>query len=151
MNNKLTNEEIARVFAVYYGQSVAASKNEDGKANGKGAPVHNALALCVFGNDVSNYVLLLTPLDKITDEDAIEVANICHNYLAKRIQGKTGYSFLACNDSVINCGVIYHKLNSAAFQYLISKGYAVPLWFGIDHWANGKTAIELGIAIDKDY
>jgi hypothetical protein len=36
-----------------------------------------------------------------------------------------------------------------SFNQLILYGYAVPLWFGIGHWANGLTAIELGIAIDK--
>lgn len=36
-----------------------------------------------------------------------------------------------------------------AYQYLVSKCYAVPLFFGIGHWANRRTAIELGIAIDK--
>lgn len=34
-------------------------------------------------------------------------------------------------------------------QHLIQKGYAVPLWFGINHWANGKDAFQLGIAIEK--
>lgn len=42
-----------------------------------------------------------------------------------------------------------NPLTIYAYQYLIFKGYAVPLWFGVNHWANGKTAIELGIAIDK--
>lgn len=35
------------------------------------------------------------------------------------------------------------------WQYLISKGYAVPIYFSPNHEANGKDAIQLGIAIDK--
>jgi hypothetical protein len=46
-------------------------------------------------------------------------------------------------------GLKVEDMPSRLFQYLISKGYAVPLWFGIDYWANGKTAIELNIAIQK--
>jgi len=41
------------------------------------------------------------------------------------------------------------RLPYPAHQYLILNKYAVPLFFGVDHWANGKTAIELGIAIGK--
>jgi len=35
------------------------------------------------------------------------------------------------------------------YQYLVQQGYAVPLFFGLNNCANRKTAIELGIAIDK--
>jgi len=47
---------------------------------------------------------------------------------------------------------VYDIQNAYIYQDLIHKGYAVPIYFGPDHWANGKTAIELGIAIDgKNY
>ena len=39
---------------------------------------------------------------------------------------------------------------SFVHQYLISKGYDVPLFFTPDHWANCKTAIELNIAIENN-
>jgi hypothetical protein len=34
------------------------------------------------------------------------------------------------------------------YQYLIQQGYAVPLFYGVGHPMNGKTAIELGLALD---
>ena len=38
---------------------------------------------------------------------------------------------------------------SQIIQYLISKGYSVPLWFGIDHPLNSKTPNQLGYSKDK--
>jgi len=36
-------------------------------------------------------------------------------------------------------------------QHYYNEGIAIPLYFGPGHWANGKTAIELGIAVPSRY
>jgi hypothetical protein len=41
------------------------------------------------------------------------------------------------------------NLKHACFIYLMNKGYNMPLYFTPKHWANAKTPIELGIAIDR--
>ena len=40
-----------------------------------------------------------------------------------------------------------HTINAFIWQYLTMKGYAVPLFFGVGHPANGKDAVELGLAV----
>lgn len=125
MNNTLTNEEIARVFAMYLGQKCTDWVN---------IVTYNAWLLHMCRFDLK---LLLTPLELISDEDAIEVAKMCMLPDATKFHTpEYGRTFL-------------DDFNWETYQYLISKGYAVPLFFVPSHWANGKTAIELGIAIKK--
>ena len=80
--------------------------------------------------------LKLCPLSKISDEDAIEVANL---------------EALNTRDlDLIKMAIDYRSVfNYKSHHFLVSKGYAVPLYFSPGHWANAKTAIELGIAIDS--
>jgi hypothetical protein len=33
----------------------------------------------------------------------------------------------------------------------VQKSYAMPLYFGANHWANGKNAVELNLAIYEQY
>jgi hypothetical protein len=56
---------------------------------------------------------------------------------------------LELQEAVMSDGYKYGPLSYISFQYLISKRYAVPIWFGALHWANGRTAFELGIAIES--
>lgn len=122
---------------------------------------------------VSEIKLLLTPLSSITDEDAIKVAELIRNckYTEKTKvitdgnQTSVYSSEIVLNDKSvgfryrttiyddcfirIEAGKPTSIMNYEAYQYLISKCYALPLFFAPDHWANGYTAIELGIAIDK--
>jgi len=171
---KLTNEEIAKVFAMYLGcKCFDIYDNCDAVLSG----VH-------YGNVIietkikkerlfSEVQLLLFPLSKITDEHAIEVAKICGETFLKTVPINTLQLYIICASTLngsrtdrsiwMENGIIELYTNTgdwggskttsvnsfAIYQHLISKGYAVPLWFGIDHWANGKTAIELGIAIEK--
>jgi len=114
--------------------------------------------------------LLLTPLKKITDEHAIVMIKIFGRYSDNqeyKIHYKTNtfsenfaqlyYEYEGDIKVVANFDKDgFHAISSNrgetyffAYQELIKMGYAVPIYFGLNHWANGKTAIELGIAIER--
>lgn len=150
--NKLTNSEIAKVMAMYVPcdtvqggnnfarRLVAVGGFEDceflyGKLKNKAS---------VSAQFVQNFQLLLTPLASVTDEHAFEVGKLNID--------SDGFNYLNIGKSITNWLNKKGKNRDVSFEiysYLISKEYAVPLWFGISHWANGKTAIELEIAVDK--
>ena len=47
----------------------------------------------------------------------------------------------------ITKGELQDLNNFTQISMLLKKNfYAVPIYFGLNHWANGKTAIELGLA-----
>ena len=92
---------------------------------------------------INNFQLLLTPLASITDEHAIEVAKMEYT--------EDDLPRTDTNRSYTGYGIISRKFNSEIFQQLIIWGYAVPLYFGLNHRANGKTAIELNLAISKPH
>lgn len=180
MNAQLTNEQIARVFAMYLGCDVEyeytigyVTKKTVGKLRG----IDNSnLGIVLFISHYENGLmsegntedkLLLTPLSAITDEDAIEVAKMMmmgnwpqRKYITRRddhsidISTYGGATFKEFTRIVFHTGHIWsnsgsnqNTINTAqAYQYLIQKGYAVPLFIAPNHPANGKTAIELGIA-----
>lgn len=158
---QLTREEIARVFALYMFSKVhyrnytyCKNQKEIDEENERPLDWKNTLgattlvttyAGSITSRELDKIKLLLTPLSRISDEDAIEVAKI--------IWGEPkNWSMTLLKQVLVD---LYRKnsatltLKSSVFinQYLISKGYAVPLFFALSHWANGKTAIELGIAI----
>lgn len=88
---------------------------------------------------------VLIKLEDTTDKDAIDIAKIFHPDVEQKHKPEYGKVRLKeLNITMINCYTSWRL-----YQHLIKKGYAVPLWFDIDHWANGMTAIELGIAFDK--
>lgn len=149
MENKLTNEEIFYIFAVHYGTKVLTTDGERqviglafDRVYVKTHPPAISPSTAYFTYTYSEAKLLLTPLDKITDEHAITVAKIM------------GISDVREDVApFIKKGVIETiKKGSGGYKiylFLISEGYAVPLFFGLNHWANGKTAIELKIAIEN--
>lgn len=147
---ELTNEEIAKVFAMYGSSTFTES---EGNISGSG-PAWYVVYKYVedYLNDLSPYKLLLTPLSRISDEDAIEVVQILkletkldNEYMLSQLKG-----FMHNHDIFywFDLYRIKHIKIHFIMQYLISKGYAVPLFFAPNHWANGKTAIEIGIAIE---
>lgn len=153
---QLTQEEIARVFFMHYG---CEYRFEDLSHIYKIGEC-NTFKLA-WEQDFNNCKLLLTPLYRISDEDAIEVAKIMEDgvpyksYSVERTAKDNTAVWFAhwCvriyHDGRIKGSQALQYIDSRPFQYLISKGYAVPLFFAPNHWANGKTAIELGIAIDN--
>lgn len=121
--------------------------------------------------------LLLRPLSAITDEDAIEVAKIilpnhfltnAKGWKVTRDYAITGFPYVKVHNpkkvsSVqIDCTLcnfsVYDMEDSATdstdmrpseiTQFLIQRGYAVPLFIAPGQPCNGMTAIEMGIAID---
>ena len=92
-------------------------------------------------------ILSLIPLSKINGNDAIEVAKIS-GYEGKKNMVQIGKEVV--QDLLGNLQEYRSKNQFAITQYLLSKYYAIPLFFGIEHWANGKTAIELKIAVEKN-
>ena len=162
---QLSNEEIARVFAMYLHQQVEfdgrignivsyylscgdLSKQvwcvslEDEEFN------KNELSCSVTIYDIK---LLLVPLNKLTDEDALAASKIMGG--ANHLSDKSQISQLkeiVCSNKLYNMQTNVSGANwFYLFQHLTLKGYAVPLFFDIYHWANGMTAIELNLAIDK--
>lgn len=143
---QLTNQEIARVFAMYWGQEILMYEGDNDRY-----PInrHNI--------DCKHLYLNLTPLSKISDEDAVDVAKFTYTdkELLELIQiGNDYVNYNLCGGSLSSYSSQRLKKFSCVediqiFQYLISKGYAVPLFFSPNHPANGKTAIELNIAKEK--
>ena len=154
--NKLTNEEIAKVFLMYYNAEIINPRF-------KGTPLQYKNSMSRWF-EASKYEqtkeefwaerkLVLTPLFAITDEHAIEVTKCCGfnniSWSDKRKRSIGKEIVYAISDNVSISYEVYAFEITYVFQYLIQQGYAVPLFFGISHWANGKTAIELGIAESK--
>lgn len=101
----------------------------------------------IVSRDVSKIKLLLTPLSAITDEHAVEVAKMYGGVRLKIDQD--GFIQVIDENNMVPRWFIISTIPVELYMYLISKSYEVPLFFGIDHPCNGKTAIECGIAIIK--
>lgn len=150
MKKELTNEQIARIFAMYLGCEL---KYED---NSHTTTLESVSTSGLLGDenrdesgegwyDASDCKLLLTPLSAISDEDAIEAAKI--------IRGEGNWHICVGIEII---GRMYKTSMDRAtgryiqlHQFLIQRGYAVPLFIEPNHPLNGKTAIKLGLAIDK--
>jgi len=191
---KLTNEEIARVFAMYWGGKVSTVDGDGKMLTLYPKCITVALNKITFGQDLHGLdigngglhrsyphyggacKLYLTPLSKITDEHAIKLSELIND--EKFNESETFkviseenrivvYSSKVLHDSV-DMGYRYtttiysdmyaikskpysgiQQMPYEAYQFLIQQGYNVPLFFGINHWANAKTPIELGIAIES--
>ena len=178
--NKLTNEEIAKVFLMYYNAEIINPRF-------KGTPLQYKNSMGRWF-EASKYEqtkeefwaerkLVLTPLFAITDEHAINLAELVNDEkyeitetfkVIKEDERISVYSskvehsgtplgsyryetriYTDCYTTRIKPYSETRQIPYEAYQYLIQQGYAVPLFFGISHWANGKTAIELGIAERK--
>lgn len=172
---KLTNSEIAKVFAMYADCKTIVSAGNDNRYVLCGFNYTQPILYSLDGEKqfFFNYKeckLHLAALGKITDEHAIELANGVFDIIYYLGQGATKKDIKTVTKSMIKanylknvnpfidaisgkpgCGWYEGSAEKLLFarEYLISKGYAVPLWFGIDHWANGQTAIQLGIAIES--
>jgi hypothetical protein len=188
--NKLTKEEIAKVFAMYLGADIFT--NTGWSAGGYSAK-HNDITLSnieiltintrFYLDDPENekerkVSIILKQVANITREDAIELSELINGE-----KYPAGEKFKVVNDDgevvVFSSEVIHTTIKDFGFrcrttiytdfmvqpikdaiscrrrmmnfdewQFLLNKGYAVPLYFSPGHWANGMNAIELGIGID---
>ena len=190
----LTNEQIARVFAMYGNQHILEEGNNKGDLLGiyhtETDDRYRILTNCSSGQNywspLEMYKLLLTPLSAISDEDAIQVAKIAgyneqivskdrdfncvtNEVDVQEIERKKDCIKMSFNHICFE-GFLTIRWDGSAFftdeenenkeyvsatnfihQFLIQRGYAVPLFIDVDHPDNGKTAIELGIAISKTH
>jgi hypothetical protein len=139
---QLTNQEIRKVFALYY--------ESEHKWIG-----YDEASIIINHNtgdiSCSKFVtskLLLTPLDQIPESNILCMAlNRFGNYDSFGREYPIATLIKKMISVLKNSHFVYQE-----YQYLIALGIAVPLWLGTDHWANGKTAIELVVAMERmDY
>jgi len=170
MTHNITNEQVARVFAMYLGCEIRYGENEEAST------LESIATSGLIGDenrdergegwyDQSDCKLLLTPLHAISDEDAIEVSKLFwrgsatneeRKYLGRMAVGfhfenyswdyENGFDTAKNRKRISEIGFI---AATRIYQYLIQKSYAVPLFFEPGHPDNGKDAIQLGLAIDK--
>ena len=162
----LTEAQKLRVFAMYLGCPCEHEKDGDTKQ----CPMYWQL---LNGNPTyQNMRLLLRPLSAISDEDAIEVAEIISFARVQRWYVRRDGDVVAIDGTDKNedmyGGTITifgghiawswynrdkqdgYELNTHhAYEYLIQQGYSVPLFIAPGHPDNSKTAIDLGLAIDS--
>ncbi len=163
--NNLTNEERARIFAMYYGAEVQTGFKETYVVNGN--IISDIASVWPMHNDAK---LLLNPLPKITDEHAIEVAKIwkpdyewkvigkdqfdcllmveCSDYIMwfdfmgssfdfeEKYTGEENIEAHGCEKEETSCERIVEIIDC-----IRELGYALPY--------KGQSLFDLGIAIDK--
>lgn len=150
----LNNEQIAQVFSMYLGCDVKQISLGDKVGILTGVSLFTPHWMATIDSGISLSIrkckLLLTPLSKISDEDAIEVGNIVYLDEDKAYTGIKVLSYFTGDNELFGFGSDISPLMAIEIIELLKrKGYAVPLYFESDHPLNGKTAIELGLAIDK--
>jgi len=130
--NRLTLEEIKIVLSQYIGCKVKDTLLEWSGEKLLINEVNDGICLLLNQGILK---LLLIPLVELTNEDAIVIGKIA------------GWSHLSelFNQQTNIAGFTWFKIH----HYLLSKGYAAPLFFVDEHWANGMNALELELAITK--
>lgn len=143
--SNLTNEQKARVFAMYSEGNVKYSPYAESGA-------FFPLVVRQLGKVVQHIeqghkpVMWITPLSAISDEQRLNAVLIFHNerpWIKSKICREDAVKYtLAATE-------IAFLMDANVRQYYINEGIAVPLFIEVGHPDNGRTAIELGIAIDK--
>lgn len=160
---ELTTEQKARVFALYIGSRIEyATQHGPSEIQSVGilsiGQQWDDTIFCVRGQingdilggvDLESDRLLLRPLSAITEEDAMDFIKVRNSINWKGPQDKEAVTryVLAAIGPPIEQGFGFHW---EVYQFLIQRGYAVPLFITPGHPDNGKTAIELGLAIAQD-
>jgi hypothetical protein len=170
MSNKtdlLTTDQICRVFGMHFGNKCVIELEKDGYSQPlKVDPsILQNISLPEGHIDKTTFKLLLTPLDKLSLEDAIAIFKIegtsldkmvrVQNFVQDKDKFRIVYWFIdeekmkSKKEWQWEVGLRFKDLCGLSIAYLMSKGYAIPLFFEPGHPLNGKTAIESGLAIDK--
>ncbi len=174
MINKLTPEEIVFAFSKY---PLCKTEIFDAKPGDLSVPDHlqglnyiNFKVNCEFTSFEPHEVkLVLTQLKHITDNDIYCACYACDNvpfigtvpdeWQIKRENDviKVGHKAKMHRYQVDNhngnVNVFVNERHSTlgcqanAIQYFYQNNYALPLYFGARHWANGKTLLDLGNAV----
>ena len=110
------SENKVKFFAQYQGQDILFMRDEHDLALWK---------VQIYTDDIEEWHLLLTPLSKITDEDAIEVSKRqgWRNQTIHKIHFDNDAKDFSVNYGKDDC---YETVNSYTFSYLQLKGYALP-------------------------
>lgn len=155
MNHSLTKEQTARVFAMYiWCEVIAPNLSEDdgstllGRLTGIHEGVQAEVQHIENGNaweepayhDFKDTKLILRHLSEIRDEDLGEFSETLNS---KSLRNSCDPLF-----NMVDGYIRYYSTQTFIFQHLIQKGYAVPLFIAPNHPDNGKTAIEMGLAIE---
>lgn len=168
MNIELTNEQKARIFAMYGYQTPVRSIDGDGyiltmypKAlkivlhkimpgqilHGISHNDDNGSLHRTYLNKDRAVKLILIPLSAISDKHAILIAELAGFIHFQLHNGKSFLKeFLSEKGLIFNTNP-YRVIN--IYNQLILLKYAVPLFIEAGHPDNGKTAIDLGLAIEK--
>lgn len=161
--NKLTNQERARIFAMYLGQKVFSNSYSKGVRE----LTANDLGNVLYSDDKG--LLNLSELQDITDEDAIEVADMLTGFLSgiqryginenehrfKQVicYGVSGDEYGGTINIHADGSIIWDYENKTkydghelrllqVYDYLRENSYALPF--------KGQDLFELGIAINKN-
>lgn len=123
---EISNETKAKIFAQYFGakcEHLVFTIERVWEDRGEFNMDCDLIELCMDDTEAYKTTLLLKPLSSITDEDAIEVAKIikCKWCGSNVSEIKPHLSYLLNENASIKGSIIFHL-----FQYLQSKGYALP-------------------------
>lgn len=148
----LTDNEREEVFAQYL------NKCELYQRGGHNIP--NNVENLKYSKTGSSTLLILKSLEDVEDKDMIEIAKLAPRFMwtknstfkvYKNTYGNpvvsVGEGIFANDKYVIDFQHGFKKLHYSQVQYLKNQAYAVPLHFSRNHWANGKNAVQLGLAI----
>jgi hypothetical protein len=172
MEKKLNNKEVLDVLYLYNKAEMWVTRYTPRKFTVREMIPEIEEQVTEFeGKYLYKYKLLLKDLSQISDEDAVEVAKIFRSDIywghisvepsCIKISGVLGgidhctltiwndmdfdFSWFEGTPATQPDNNYSYKLR----EFLKSRGYAVPLWFGIDHPCNGMTALELGLGISE--
>lgn len=150
--NQLTTDQIARILTMYMPCEAIVAKSPsypnpaagilnyiDLRDNSVSISTEEGYYLC----DPKGCRIYLTPVTAISDEHIVELAKISGWDIEEVIRMPNSYK------KVTQSYLRSESLHYRGYLFLVYHGYAVPLFFDVSHPDNGKTAIELGIAIDK--
>lgn len=143
----LSEGQIKMVVAMYFGQRVFCW-NKGSYSNKKGGPEErlDVITERIIKTYLPDGRLYLIPLSALSREDAVEIWKI-EGFTGPRMGMKLYVS--KDGELKIKFGDYNAPVHQQTFHYLVQKGYAVPLFFGVNHPNNGKNAKQLGLAIYK--
>lgn len=98
-----------------------------------------------------NFALVLRPLIWMDSYDARKVLSLMgYDTASYRNVVEQGIEIGHPSSSDVDDIITWQGLSYQAYLYLLSREYDVPLWIETDHPDNGKTMIELKLAVDPE-
>jgi len=166
----LTNEQLARVFHLHVGVEAVMFNKENYTALAKEhepsmvdyiqknfpdkTEIKKLSAFEISCFKIEHILLKLIPISAISAEHLSILSSVYCNETVYKMEGvyiNGMFKFYRIIDGVksfVN-NVYVDSLPATIYQQLLLWGYAVPIYIEAGHPDNGKTAIELGVAIAK--